>query len=128
VADIERVTTLETKVKVLEARIEKVECSVDKKATALSEIDTKLQLLGQKLDTFIESIKAKSEEKKFNWAQGIAVIAIVASLGGIVWSQYYLVQKTIEHKDTAVQFVLSDMDLNHITKAVEENMYLYDRE
>ncbi len=106
----ERITAAETKIESLEKRMAKLESSDENRSLSYSSIDTKLQLLGQKFDSFVETLEEKSNNKKFNWKQIIAVIAIIAGLGGSIWSNYSTKQAVENKAPTVVHFSQKDLD------------------
>lgn len=122
-ADCSKGAALEVKIKTLEQRVLKVEDSVEKRTFSLVEIDTKLQLLTMKLDTFMISLKEKSEEKKFNWQQMIAIAAIIVALAGTIWGTSFSVKKLIESQNPSeVSVKINDADLKRIADTIAEDV------
>ena len=117
----ERITALETKVESLENRMTKLETSDDNKAIAYSSIDTKLQLLGQKFDSFVESLDEKKNTKKFNWTQILVILGILVAMGTTVWSTNYTIKQTLETNTTS-EVYFSNQDLEKITQSVLSEM------
>jgi len=116
----DRITALETKVGTLEQRVNKLESSDENRVASLSGIDTKLQLLGQKFDSFVNSLEKTEETKKFNWTQMVGILAIIIGLGGTIWATSYTVKKTIESTETSIQ--LSEQDIKILTEVVSRNL------
>lgn len=115
----ERITALETKVESIESRMAKLETSDDNKALAYSSIDTKLQLLGQKFDSFVETLEEKKSNKKFNWTQLVAVLGIIIAMGTTIWATNYTIKQSLE---SANEIFLSDSDVKKITQSVLSEM------
>lgn len=115
--EYERITVLETKVESLEKRMTKLESSEENKAQAYSSIDTKLQLLGQKFDAFVEFLEKSDNNKKFNWSQIFIALGIVVAMGTTIWATNYTVRQTVKASTGVVQ-LLSTEDLDLISQTV----------